>query len=580
MARKDSRVTARGRLPYAWLGAGTMTVGIGAAILAGPAAAHADAGDGGGPDRSSSSSSRHQSPDGSGPRADRPGRTALRHPGDAGGASIPRPEETTPPSHARAAAARTNPIPAPDATERSARPAAATSSAAPAPAAPRPSAAVDEVNTDPPAAVQTAAPTDPSWSMDSYLNGVKIVPGASVALARQQISGAKTTLDAGTWQSGKVLAGLASIVPQSFLSQAQWSLSKWQDSIEGDKQKVAETVGMPIVHQLAQLSLLTTLLLPAQAEAALKRASMTVPLVGVFGAPAAASEAAALIDQARQNGQVYRLLFFTMRSGYNEIGQVSVNKGPRIPVVLDTGSSGLSTTMPYVGQQGLGPSTGQGEGGYGTGPTAVYYTYDKYTTTVDFGKGAVTAPSTIAIVTAGTAQGYDNYQFPDGIVGVLGIAANRGSGPNINVSLPGELKDGVLLYQFRDWGVMVLGPNPMPVRTSVPGVPDAYVTVSINGGPKKEAKAIIDSGGINGELPASILGTGQTEGDVPVGTVISVYTRDGKTLLYSYTTTETNTPKVTTSDEFNTGNAPFQLGPIYADYSRPDGIGTTAFNYV
>lgn len=481
--------------------------------------------------------------------------------------------------------------------KRSVHPDATAFAAAPAPApAPAPAAAVPHAaavstgvldagtpTTATPtgtAEVKTAAPTDPSWSMDSYLNGVKIVPGTSVLLARQQISDAKATLDTGTWESGKVLAGLASIVPQSLLSQAQWSLSRWQDTIEGAKETVAETVGMPIVHQLAQLSLLTTLMLPAKAERALKGASLTVPLVGAFGAPDAASEAAALIDDARQNGQVYRLLFFTMRSGYNEVGQVSVNKGPRIPVVLDSGSSGLSTTMPYVGKEGLGPSTGQGEGGYGTGPTAVYYTYDKYTTTVDFGKGTVTAPSTIAVVTDGTAQGYDNYQFPDGIVGVLGFAANRGSGPNINVSLPGELKDGVLLYQFRGWGVMVLGPNPMPVRTSVPGVPDAYVMVSINGGPKKEAKALIDSGGVNGELPASILGTGQTEGDVPVGTVISVYTRDGKTLLYSYTTTKDNTPKVTTSDEFNTGNAPFQLGPIYLDYSQPDGIGTTAFNYV
>lgn len=429
------------------------------------------------------------------------------------------------------------------------------------------------------AEIQTAAPTDPSWSMDSYLNGVKIVPGASVQLARQQISDAKEVLDAGTWGSGKVLAGLASIAPQMFLAQAQWSLSRWQDTIEEAKQSVADTIGVPIVHQLAQLSLLNTLTLPGRAEIALKGAALTVPLVGVFGAPGAAADAKALIGEAQENGQVYRVLLFKMRSGYNEVGQVSVNKGPRIPVVLDSGSSGLSTTMPYVGKEGLGPSTGQGEGGYGTGETAVYYTYDKYTTTVDLGKGAVTAPSTIAIVTDKTAQGYNNYQFPDGIVGVLGFAANRGSGPNINVTLPGELKDGVLLWQFRGWGLMVLGPNPMPVRTSVPGVPDAYVQVSINGGPKKEAKALIDSGGVNGELPASILGTGQTEGDVPVGTLISVYTRDGSTLLYSYTTTAENTPKVTTSDEFNTGNAPFQLGPIYLDYSQPDGIGTTAFNY-
>ena len=69
--------------------------------------------------------------------------------------------------------------------------------------------------------------------------------------------------------------------------------------------------------------------------------------------------------------------------------------------------------------------------------------------------------------------------------------------------------------------------------------------------------------------PASLLGTGQTSGSVPTGTRISVYTADGNTLLYSYTTTAANTPEVTTSDIFNTGNAPFQRGRCTSTTANP-----------
>ena len=61
---------------------------------------------------------------------------------------------------------------------------------------------------------------------------------------------------------------------------------------------------------------------------------------------------------------------------------------------------------------------------------------------------------------------------------------------------------------------------------------------------------------------------------------MSVYTRDGQTLLYSYTTTEAQPLGISETDEFNTGNIPFQLAPIYIDYSQPDGIGATVFNYI
>ena len=62
------------------------------------------------------------------------------------------------------------------------------------------------------------------------------------------------------------------------------------------------------------------------------------------------------------------------------------------------------------------------------------------------------------------------------------------------------------------------------------------------------------------------------------GIRISVYTPDG-VLLYSYVVTPQNSPVVITSGLINTGYAPFQHGPVYINYTAPDGIGSTDFDY-
>jgi hypothetical protein len=87
----------------------------------------------------------------------------------------------------------------------------------------------------------------------------------------------------------------------------------------------------------------------------------------------------------------------------------------------------------------------------------------------------------------------------------------------------------------------------------------------------------IDSGGVYGFIPSSVLDTGQTSGTIPAGVTISVYTGNGETLLYSYTTTATNGPFVTTGNALNSGYTPFYLEPLYIAES-PSGFGTTTFD--
>jgi hypothetical protein len=197
---------------------------------------------------------------------------------------------------------------------------------------------------------------------------------------------------------------------------------------------------------------------------------------------------------------------------------------------------------------------------------------------VDLGNGIVTAPTSVDVVSAASQQAAATFFAADGVVGVLGIGANSGGpGPSIVLSaLPGQLGDGVLIYESQ--GVLEFGPNPLPVRTSVDGSPYASVEIRVGNGPLEPATVAIDSGGVYGTIPASLIGNSQLSGNLPARTVISVYTADGQTLLYTYTTTATNTPTVITGGAMNTGYEPFAQGPVYIAYSTSGGNGTTVFD--
>ncbi|TGD89709.1 hypothetical protein BayCH28_03670 [Mycolicibacterium sp. CH28] len=396
--------------------------------------------------------------------------------------------------------------------------------------------------------------------------------GVAVNLAQQQINQAQSLLTQQTWGSGNVVAGLVAIAPQILLAQAALSLNTWEAATPATQAFYANTSGIPIVHQLAGVSLLGALLLPSLAGVALNSTALLLPLVGVFEGTGAITPVENLVATARQNGRVYGLVPVTMKSTTEPIVYISVNGGPSVPVLVDTGSSGLVLTSASVGNAApLGSPTGTGSSAYSGGLT---YDYTTYTTTVDFGNGIVSGPTSVNIVDqADEAQALAFFNQLGGASGVLGIGANAaGPGPSIpTTALSGEMSDGVFLYQglfFGLAGVMVFGPNPLPTRASVPGAPDAYLQVKVNNGAPQTVGAIIDSGGVYGTWYSNLA----------PGTVVSVYTMDG-TLLYSYTITSQNAPDVIASGLINTGYTPFQQGPVYINYTAPDGIGSTDFDY-
>jgi hypothetical protein len=264
-----------------------------------------------------------------------------------------------------------------------------------------------------------------------------------------------------------------------------------------------------------------------------------------------------------------------MNGAYPAVG-VSINGGPNVPVVLDTGSNGFLIPIWNLGLQHLGFPTDAGIIGFGNGVAHLYLTFN---VPIDFGNGIVTAP---------TAVNADLFAFPvnlngllimlsgktyGGAAGIMGIGPNAiGQGSNVVSALPGNFNEGVLINLPE--GYLQFGPNPLSGIT-LSGSPVTNLGVQINGGAIQQITALIDSGGEYGSMPASILGTGQTSGRLPAGTLISVYTTDLTTLLYSYTTTAINSPLVT-AGQMNTGYMAFAGAPVYIGYS-PLGVGTTTF---
>jgi hypothetical protein len=322
----------------------------------------------------------------------------------------------------------------------------------------------------------------------------------------------------------------------------------------------------------------------------------------------------------------------TNSGSIDEMVNISVNGGRSVSVIVDTGSAGLVIPVTDIGLQHLGMPTGfthvtYGEPGSGNFITDYCLTFN---TTVNFGNGIATTPINVDVplfslrgITLSLAHPIEiplpgglspieitklptiEWVFPDvppftnwgdSGTGILGIGPNA-LGPNttpVTAALPGQLSQGVLINATSPTaGYLEFGPNPLtPIpNASVPGAPLTTVEVSINGGAPQPVTTAIDSGGQYGAIPAAIYGghtipisigpfsLGQA---MPAGTTISVYTSDGATLLYSYTTTASTGPLVTSTDPssfgaFNTGMAPFLLTPVYIQNS-PSGLGMTIFD--
>ncbi len=468
-----------------------------------------------------------------------------------------------------------------------------------------PTEVITEAESDEPARFDTSVTPQRSTAMD-VVNAPSVMPTVAsdasgpvyghVEQALQQLSAAQSELVRGTWGNGNLLAGLAALLPQMFIARARTSLQTWKTSNDDALTFFADTEGNPIAHSIARLNLAINELLPSIAQTAMDHAQFFMPVVGWFGASLPATEAATLVAEAQLNGMVYAAVPITMglyKNPTQAFVNISVNGGESIPVLLDTGSQGLIFDPDYIGSGKLGPidnsacQKNNGDHCVASYVSASGFAYDVYTTTVAFGDGIVTAPTYVGILTP-DPENLANWRSNVGFAGILGVGPNAGgptTGPDGSVTsaLPGELYRGMLLNETGRY--LNFGPNTRPARAKLGGLPVSELVVKFDDGdliPVKEA--IFDTGGSFGFFSADLVPEAwKDKTTIPVGTNISVYAPDGKTLLYSYTTTEENKPVIEADlGYFNTGYQPFQSGSLYLDLrwnSEHAKAGSVAFNY-
>jgi PE family len=282
----------------------------------------------------------------------------------------------------------------------------------------------------------------------------------------------------------------------------------------------------------------------------------------LFGSYGAGGQTGASLGTGGVSMQVY--------GGTEPVVDISVNGGPSVPVLVDTGSTGLVIPLRDIRLFNLGLPTGVGTGAYSGGLTYFYVTFD---TTVNIGGMLSSTP--VDVVVFGFPTPFGNFASSNGAAGIMGIGVNAGGpGPSSPVSgLPSTMNKGVLINEPEGY-LQFANTNPLPAYTSTDGAPMSFLKLSIDGGaPQNVPGSFIDSGGVYGTIPSSVTGS------LPAGTVITVYNNAG-TELYQYTTTATNSPTVTSvsGDSMNTGFEPFAQGPVYISYT-PSGVGTTVFDY-
>jgi PE family len=258
---------------------------------------------------------------------------------------------------------------------------------------------------------------------------------------------------------------------------------------------------------------------------------------------------------------------------------ISIGGGPTSQVFVDTGSVGLLVPPQDVNFTSLGPSIGPpGQVTYGDSTNSALFTFNKYSTTVNFGNGLITTtPVTVGVITSysNTVNGVTTVLPASQGFAVLGIGANAG-GPSTSpvLGLPSTLSQGVLVAE--QYQSLQFGANPFNFFATSSGAPITTLQVSVNGGtPHAFSGSFVDSGGLWGAIPSS-LGTGSVNGYLPAGTELEFYTASG-TSLYTVTAGSLPQIKVISGGIVNTGNVPFPLMPIYIQYG---GNGTIYYDVV
>lgn len=242
--------------------------------------------------------------------------------------------------------------------------------------------------------------------------------------------------------------------------------------------------------------------------------------------------------------------------------------GSSTQLLVDTGSSGLVIPWQDLGSNeltdlfGLGFPTGFGFSGYSGGVDYFYLTYNDVS--VDYGNGALDTTNTPVDVeifsfptSADSPANFQDFLQDDDVSGILGIGPT-GTGPTAS-PLEAAGYDGVTV-DVPGSELIVDPSNPFAAIATVSGAPITDLSESVNGGTPVAVSDDVDSGGVFGTIPSSLVGNA---GSVPNGDTITVF--HGDTEVYSYTV-EGDSPTVVSGTSIDSGVLPYLEEPIFIDY--------------
>jgi hypothetical protein len=261
-----------------------------------------------------------------------------------------------------------------------------------------------------------------------------------------------------------------------------------------------------------------------------------------------------------------------VQEGTEPTVQATVDGQPTT-LLVDTGSSGLVIPWQDLGSNELtdlfelGFPSSFGFSGYSGGVDYFYLTYNDVS--VDYGNGALDTTNTpvdvefFSFPTSSTAPAnFEDFLQDDDVTGILGIGPT-GTGPAASPLEAAGYND--VTVDIPQGDLIVSPTNAGTAIATVSGAPFANLTESVNGGTPVAVSEDVDSGGVFGTIPSSLVGNA---GSVPDNTQISVF--DGNTLLYTYNTgpNDSIAPTVVSGTSIDSAVEPYLLEPIFIDYAN------------
>jgi len=267
----------------------------------------------------------------------------------------------------------------------------------------------------------------------------------------------------------------------------------------------------------------------------------------------------------------------TVQEGTEPTVQASIEGGSDQTLLVDTGSSGLvipATDLSLTQLVDLGIPTGINEAGYTGGVDYIYLTYDD--ATVDYGNGALDSTNTPIDVeflswptslSSGSPLDFQQFLSDNDVTGILGIGDNT-AGPTES-PLEADGYEGVLVDvpNNASGGDLIVEPTAPTGGDMVSGAPisSLYETVTTDGVTTGGSAVSddVDSGGVYGTIPSSLAS------DVEPDSIITVYSSQGGTELYSYEVGSAGEePTSTSGTSIDSGVEPYLNEPIYIDYAN------------